>query len=147
MLFGHFWPTYLVPLYIVPFLMLSWTPLPTLILDVINERSQVEFFSNFLAFSQYLNFTTKRFCNCLVKSLVKLTCYNFFRCAICVLTTLEPIWPWLDQTSEYICANSGKIWKFSTTIQVNFLIGLFGSIKYCIRNWKLKHFPQVRVMF
>ena len=32
-------PTYLVLLYNVPFLGLSWTPLPTLIRDVINERS------------------------------------------------------------------------------------------------------------
>ena len=32
-------PTYLVLLYNVPFLGLSWTPLPTLIWDVINERS------------------------------------------------------------------------------------------------------------
>ena len=32
-------PTYLVLLYNVPFLELSWTPLPTLILDVNNERS------------------------------------------------------------------------------------------------------------
>ena len=32
-------PTYPVPLYNVPFLELSWTPLPTLIRDVINERS------------------------------------------------------------------------------------------------------------
>jgi hypothetical protein len=34
-------PTYLVLLYNVPFLGLSWTPLPTLIWDVINERSQM----------------------------------------------------------------------------------------------------------
>ena len=33
-------PTYLVLLYNVPFLGLSWTPLPTLIRDVINERTQ-----------------------------------------------------------------------------------------------------------
>ena len=39
MLFGHFWPTYLVLLYNVPFLGLSWTFLPTLIRDVINESS------------------------------------------------------------------------------------------------------------
>ena len=32
-------PTYLVLLYNVPFLGLSWTPLPTLIWDVINEHS------------------------------------------------------------------------------------------------------------
>ena len=32
-------PTYLVLLYNVPFLGLSWTPLPTLIRDVINGRS------------------------------------------------------------------------------------------------------------
>ena len=32
-------PTYLVLLYNVPFLGLSWTPLPTLIWDIINERS------------------------------------------------------------------------------------------------------------
>ena len=32
-------PTYLVLLYNVPFLGLFWTPLPTLIWDVINERS------------------------------------------------------------------------------------------------------------
>ena len=35
-------PTYLVLLYNVPFLELSWTPLPTLIWDVINERSLTE---------------------------------------------------------------------------------------------------------
>ena len=35
-------PIYLVLLYNVPFLGLSWTPLPTLIRDVINERSLVE---------------------------------------------------------------------------------------------------------
>ena len=29
MFFGHFWPTYLVLLYNVPFLGQSWTPLPT----------------------------------------------------------------------------------------------------------------------
>ena len=36
-------PTYLVLLYNIPFLggYLSWTPLPTLILDVINERSLI----------------------------------------------------------------------------------------------------------
>ena len=33
-------PTYLVLLYNVPFLGLSWTPLPTLIRDIINERSR-----------------------------------------------------------------------------------------------------------
>ena len=33
-------PTYLVLLYNAPFLGLFWTPLPTLIWDVINERSQ-----------------------------------------------------------------------------------------------------------
>ena len=32
-------PTYLVLLYNVPFFGLSWTPLPTLLRDVINERS------------------------------------------------------------------------------------------------------------
>ena len=32
-------PTYLILLYNVPFWGLSWTPLPTLIWDVINERS------------------------------------------------------------------------------------------------------------
>ena len=36
-------PTYLVLLYNVPFLGLSWTPLPTLIRDVINERSLTHF--------------------------------------------------------------------------------------------------------
>ena len=35
-------PTYLVLLYNVPFLGLSWTPLPTLIRDVINEHSQIQ---------------------------------------------------------------------------------------------------------
>ena len=35
-------PTYLVLLYNVPFLGLSWTPLPTLIWDVINERSPIQ---------------------------------------------------------------------------------------------------------
>ena len=35
-------PTYLVLLYNIPFLGLSWTPLPTLIWDVINERSLTE---------------------------------------------------------------------------------------------------------
>ena len=35
-------PTYLVLLYNVPFLGLSWTPLPTLIWDVINERSPMK---------------------------------------------------------------------------------------------------------
>ena len=34
-------PTYLVLLYNVPFLGLSWTPLPALIWDVINERSLI----------------------------------------------------------------------------------------------------------
>ena len=34
-------PTHLVLLCNVPFLGLSWTPLPTLIWDVINERSQI----------------------------------------------------------------------------------------------------------
>ena len=39
-----FWPflTYLVLLYNVPFLVLSWTPLPTLIWDVINKPSPIK---------------------------------------------------------------------------------------------------------
>ena len=37
-------PTYLVLLYNVPFLGLSWTPQPTLIRDVINERSLTHLF-------------------------------------------------------------------------------------------------------
>ena len=36
--FGNFWPTYLVLLYNVPFLGLSWTLLPTLISDVIKAE-------------------------------------------------------------------------------------------------------------
>ena len=38
-------PTYLVLLYNVPFLGLFWTPLPTLIRDVINGRSLKEFYN------------------------------------------------------------------------------------------------------
>ena len=34
-------PTYLVLVYNVPFWGLSWTPLPTLIWDVINARSEI----------------------------------------------------------------------------------------------------------
>ena len=44
--------TYLVLLYNVPFLGLSWIPLPTLIRDVINERS-LSFFLSFLMFCLY----------------------------------------------------------------------------------------------
>ena len=106
---------------------------------------QIFKFSGLLTISKLYN---QKFllCTCLVKSLVKLTCYNFFRCAICVLTTLEPIWPWLDQTSEYICANSGKTWKFSTTIQVIFLIHLVQlSIVFEIGNWNI--FPRSGLCF
>jgi hypothetical protein len=48
-------PTYLVLLYNVPFLGLSWTPLPTLIWDVINERS--------LDLSQVLRLLDSRLCD------------------------------------------------------------------------------------
>ena len=40
--FSTYLPTYLVLLYNVPYWGLSWTPLPTLLWDVINERSQCE---------------------------------------------------------------------------------------------------------
>ena len=40
------------------------------------------------------------------------------RYAIYASITLEPIWPWQDLMSGYICVNNGKIWKFLMTIQL-----------------------------
>ena len=56
-------PTYIVLLYNVRFLGLSWTPLPTLILDVINGRSHM------IIASKYKHNLKKDFtslCNCIV---------------------------------------------------------------------------------
>ena len=43
---------------------------------------------------------------------------TFCRYAIYALITLEPIWPWQDLMSGYICVNNGKIWKFLMITQL-----------------------------